>query len=51
MAYRGRVLVEMSTKLEGKVDKAVDSIPSDDILVVQVIFFCQEMQKGNTKKF
>uniref|UniRef100_A0A3Q2Z126 Myoferlin n=1 Tax=Hippocampus comes TaxID=109280 RepID=A0A3Q2Z126_HIPCM len=35
VAYRGRVLVEMSTKLEGKVDKAVDSIPSDDILVVQ----------------
>lgn len=36
MAYRGRILVEMSTKLEGKVDKAVDSIHSDDILVVQV---------------
>ncbi|XP_077406159.1 myoferlin-like isoform X3 [Vanacampus margaritifer] len=35
VAYRGRVLVEMSTKLEGKVDKALDSIPSDDILVVQ----------------
>ncbi|XP_029311419.1 LOW QUALITY PROTEIN: myoferlin-like [Cottoperca gobio] len=35
VAYRGRVLVELSTKLEGKADKAVDSIHSDDILVVQ----------------
>uniref|UniRef100_A0A4W6DL90 Myoferlin n=1 Tax=Lates calcarifer TaxID=8187 RepID=A0A4W6DL90_LATCA len=35
VAYRGRVLVELSTKLEGKVDKTVDSIHSDDILVAQ----------------
>ncbi|XP_053197896.1 myoferlin-like [Scomber japonicus] len=35
VAYRGRILVEMSTKLEGKMDKTVDSIHSDDILVVQ----------------
>ncbi|KAI3365598.1 hypothetical protein L3Q82_010680 [Scortum barcoo] len=35
VAYRGRVLVELSTKLEGKEDKTVDSIHSDDILVVQ----------------
>uniref|UniRef100_A0A665W8G6 Myoferlin n=1 Tax=Echeneis naucrates TaxID=173247 RepID=A0A665W8G6_ECHNA len=35
VAYRGRILVELSTKLEGKVDKAVDSIHSDDILVAQ----------------
>nr|XP_057917197.1 myoferlin-like isoform X2 [Doryrhamphus excisus] len=35
VSYRGRMLVEMSTKLEGKVDKTVDSIPSDDILVTQ----------------
>ncbi|XP_061765119.1 myoferlin isoform X3 [Nerophis ophidion] len=35
VAYRGRVLVELSTKLEGKVDKTVDSISSDDILVTQ----------------
>ncbi|XP_042364022.1 myoferlin-like isoform X2 [Plectropomus leopardus] len=35
VAYRGRVLVELSTKLEGKADKTVDSIPNDDILVVQ----------------
>ncbi|XP_012731581.3 myoferlin isoform X3 [Fundulus heteroclitus] len=35
VAYRGRVLVELSTKLEGKADKMVDSIHSDDILVVQ----------------
>lgn len=38
MAYRGRVLVELSTKLEEKADKTVDSIPSDDLLVVQVMF-------------
>lgn len=37
VAYRGRILVEMSTKLEGKMDKSVDSIHSDDILVAQVI--------------
>uniref|UniRef100_A0A8D3DDI5 C2 domain-containing protein n=1 Tax=Scophthalmus maximus TaxID=52904 RepID=A0A8D3DDI5_SCOMX len=35
VAYRGRILVELSTKLEGKVDKPVDSIHSDDILVAQ----------------
>uniref|UniRef100_A0A8C4NYP4 C2 domain-containing protein n=1 Tax=Dicentrarchus labrax TaxID=13489 RepID=A0A8C4NYP4_DICLA len=35
VAYRGRVLVELSTKLEGKADKTIDSIHSDDILVVQ----------------
>ncbi|XP_077482691.1 myoferlin-like isoform X3 [Stigmatopora argus] len=35
VAYRGRILVEMSTKLEGKVDKAVDNIHTDDLLVVQ----------------
>ena len=38
MAYRGRVLVELTTKLEGKPDKPVDSISSDDILVVQVLY-------------
>lgn len=37
MAYRGRILVELSTKLEGKADKAVDKIHSDDVLVVQVL--------------
>lgn len=36
VAYRGRILVELSTKLDQKADKAVDSIHSDDILVVQV---------------
>ncbi|KAI9518573.1 hypothetical protein NQZ68_035943 [Dissostichus eleginoides] len=35
VAYRGRILVELSTKLEEKADKTVDSIHSDDILVVQ----------------
>ncbi|XP_056286626.1 myoferlin-like isoform X1 [Pseudoliparis swirei] len=35
VAYRGRVLVELSTKMEGKADKTVDAIHSDDILVVQ----------------
>lgn len=36
VAYRGRVLVELSTQLDGKADKPVDDISSDDILVVQV---------------
>ncbi|XP_036428178.1 myoferlin isoform X2 [Colossoma macropomum] len=34
-AYRGRVLIELSTKLEGKADKDVDVISNDDILVAQ----------------
>ncbi|XP_056326123.1 myoferlin isoform X3 [Danio aesculapii] len=34
-AYRGRILVELSTKLDGKTDKSVEEISSDDILVVQ----------------
>lgn len=37
VAYRGRILVELSTKLERNADKTVDSIHSDDILVVQVM--------------
>lgn len=36
VAYRGRILVELSTLLDGKVDKNVDDISSDDILVAQV---------------
>lgn len=39
VAYRGRILVELSTKLEGKADKTVDSIHSDDILVAQVQYW------------
>ncbi|XP_026206806.1 myoferlin-like isoform X3 [Anabas testudineus] len=35
VAYRGRILVQLTTKLDGKVDKAVDNISSDDILVAQ----------------
>ncbi|KAG7216326.1 hypothetical protein INR49_021730 [Caranx melampygus] len=35
VAYRGRVLVELSTQLDGKVDKNIDDISSDDILVAQ----------------
>ncbi|MFT7807213.1 myoferlin isoform X3 [Arapaima gigas] len=35
VAYRGRILVELSTKLDGKIDKNVDEIPHDDILVAQ----------------
>ncbi|XP_039477585.1 myoferlin [Oreochromis aureus] len=35
VAYRGRVLVQLSTQLDGKTDKNVDDISSDDILVAQ----------------
>ncbi|TSK22735.1 Myoferlin [Bagarius yarrelli] len=35
VAYRGRVLIELSTQLNDKLDKKVDDISSDDILVVQ----------------
>lgn len=36
MAYRGRVLIELTTQLDEKIDKNVDDICSDDILVAQV---------------
>lgn len=36
VAYRGRVLVELSVHLDRKVEKSVDDIPNDDILVAQV---------------
>lgn len=36
VAYRGRILVELSTQLDEKIDKNVDDISSDDILVTQV---------------
>uniref|UniRef100_A0A8B9KLI0 Myoferlin n=1 Tax=Astyanax mexicanus TaxID=7994 RepID=A0A8B9KLI0_ASTMX len=32
-AYRGRVLIELSTKLDGKADTDVEAISNDDILV------------------
>ncbi|XP_041117050.1 myoferlin-like [Polyodon spathula] len=35
VAYRGRVLVELTTKLDAKDDKKIDDIPNDDILVVE----------------
>ncbi|KAG8000133.1 Myoferlin, partial [Nibea albiflora] len=35
VAYRGRVLVELSTQLDGKADINVDNISNDDILVAQ----------------
>ncbi|XP_056148135.1 myoferlin [Lampris incognitus] len=35
VAYRGRILIELSTQLEGKAEKKVDDISSDDILVAQ----------------
>ncbi|XP_067344047.1 myoferlin-like isoform X2 [Channa argus] len=35
VAYRGRILVALTTKLDEKVEKTIDSIHSDDILVAQ----------------
>uniref|UniRef100_A0A8C2L3V4 Myoferlin like n=1 Tax=Cyprinus carpio TaxID=7962 RepID=A0A8C2L3V4_CYPCA len=35
VAYRGRVLIELSTQLDEKTDKKVEDIPNDDILVAQ----------------
>ncbi|KAM8859827.1 myoferlin isoform 4-T4 [Spinachia spinachia] len=35
VAYRGRVLVELSTELDDKADRNVDDISSDDVLVAQ----------------
>lgn len=37
VAYRGRILVELSTILESKPDnKKLEMIPNDDLLVVEV---------------
>uniref|UniRef100_A0A8C7GRW1 Myoferlin n=1 Tax=Oncorhynchus kisutch TaxID=8019 RepID=A0A8C7GRW1_ONCKI len=35
VAYRGRVLIELSTQLDGKADRKLDNISSDDILMAQ----------------
>ncbi|XP_075072230.1 myoferlin isoform X2 [Mixophyes fleayi] len=35
VAYRGRVLVELTTKLDGSPAKKIEEIPSDDLLVVE----------------
>ncbi|XP_030626227.1 myoferlin [Chanos chanos] len=35
VAYRGRVLIELSTQLEAKADKKIDDLSNDDILVAQ----------------
>ncbi|KAI4891587.1 hypothetical protein NFI96_020979 [Prochilodus magdalenae] len=35
VAYRGRLLIELSTRLDDKVEKKVDDLSSDDILVAQ----------------
>lgn len=44
VAYRGRILVELSTKLEEKADESVENIHSDDILVVQVSYECSSAE-------
>lgn len=36
MAYRGRVLLEVTTKLVDKPEQRIEDIPSDDLLVVEV---------------
>lgn len=36
MAYRGRVLLELTTKLMDKPEQKSEDIPSDDLLVVEV---------------
>lgn len=41
VAYRGRVLLELTTKLTEKPEQRSDDIPSDDLLVVEV-----RQQKG-----
>lgn len=36
VAYRGRVLLELTTKLVDKPEQRTEDIPSDDLLVVEV---------------
>lgn len=36
VAYRGRVLLELNTKLSERVEQKVEDIQSDDLLVVEV---------------
>ncbi|XP_039628208.1 myoferlin-like isoform X2 [Polypterus senegalus] len=35
VAYRGRVLVELTTQIDAKAEKKIDEIPNDDILVTE----------------
>lgn len=39
MAYRGRILVELQTKLVEHMEQKVEEIPADDILRVEVLEF------------
>lgn len=48
MAYRGRVLLELTTKLTDKPEQRFDDIPSDDLLVVEVTELTRE-PKHTTK--
>ncbi|GCB63414.1 hypothetical protein scyTo_0014618 [Scyliorhinus torazame] len=37
MAYRGRILLELSTKLVDQMEQKIEEIPSDDLLRLEVI--------------
>lgn len=39
VAYRGRILVELETKLVEHMEQKVEEIPADDILRVEVLEF------------
>lgn len=51
MAYRGRVLLELTTKLADKPEHKSDDIPSDDLLVVEVRRRCHGSQHSRRQNF
>lgn len=56
MAYRGRVLLELTTKLADKPEHKSDDIPSNELLVVEVrcrnyLNYSRKPQTSNTVFF
>lgn len=43
VAYRGRLLVELETKLVDHVEQKLEDIPADDILRVEVMFYARRL--------
>lgn len=50
VAYRGRVLLELTTKLTDKPEQRYDDIHSDDLLVVEVTKLEGEMEPKHSTK-
>lgn len=50
VAYRGRLLVELETKLDTQPTKLVENVLSDDIIRIQVSIGCSLLQKNQQQQ-